>query len=162
MWNQRGSWECCANPLSFLDFKLDNYFCISSLLSCRLGFSSPTGAMGSWAYHVWNAFFLLKQSPNHNAVPSKCGVNCCHPAYRDTPIAHLWKMQDLFPARIGWQWPSVSGNMWVFSSCGSATCCGYSSCGCGCADHLSIPVVAFPTLPSSPLLSSQQQEKLKS
>lgn len=91
MWNQRGSWEICANPLSFLDFELDNYFCISSLLSRRLGFSSPTGAMGSWAYHVWNVFFLLKQSPNHNAVPSKCGVNCCHPACRDTTIAHPWE-----------------------------------------------------------------------
>lgn len=115
--------------------------------------------MGSSAYHVWNVVFLLRHSPNPSAVPSECGVNYCHPApCTQTFLLHIFGNAGYAPSK----------DCVAVETCGFPfpvgqpvpACFGCSSSGCGCADRLRDPLVAFPTLPSSPLLSSQQQEQL--
>lgn len=123
VWKQRGSWECCANPLSFLDFKLDNYFCICSLLSCRLGFSSPRGSHGWLSLITYEMWFF---SWGSHQIPVQCpasvgwiaATQLPAPKYTDVPTAHLWECRIYSQQRLG-----GSGNMGVSFSCGSASAC---------------------------------------
>lgn len=87
VWNQRGSWECCANPLSFLDFKLDNYSCICSLLSWRLGFSSPRGSHGWLSLITYEMWFFSWGSPQ---IPVQCPASAGWVAATQHPNTQLF------------------------------------------------------------------------